>query len=106
MQKPGQMFNLHIDKLYERSPDDHEKISRIVVFLADWSPGQFFCHGTHNMSHWRAGDVFTFDWPNVPHASANASRELRPTLMMTGLKTARTRELLARSTAETVHSLE
>ncbi len=105
LQKPGQMFNLHIDKLYDRCSENPERISRIMIFLADWQPGQFSCYGTHNMSHWRAGDVMTFDWPNVPHASANASRETRPILMMTGLKTDRTRELLYLANAQSVYIL-
>jgi hypothetical protein len=44
---------------------------------------------------WRAGDAHVFDWANVPHATANASRSMRPALQVTGLKTDRTRELLA-----------
>lgn len=105
IQRPGQMFNLHIDKLWERAPSHPEDIFRMVVHLADWEPGQFYAYGTYTMSHWRAGDVHTFDWPNVPHATANASRSLRPTMIMTGLKTDRTRELLARATQDTVYNL-
>lgn len=105
IQRPGQMFNLHIDKLWERAPDHPEDIFRMVVHLADWEPGQFYAYGTYTMSHWCAGDVHTFDWPNVPHATANASRSLRPTMIMTGLKTDRTRELLATATKDTVYTL-
>lgn len=101
VQRPGQMFNLHIDKLYDRSPENPTENVRLVVHLADWEPGQFYCYGTHTMTHWRAGDVHTFDWPNVPHATANASRNSRPTLIMTGLKTNVTHEFLnnAKSTS-------
>jgi len=94
-QQPGQMFNLHIDKLQERCPDDTERVIRITVMLADWEPGQFYSYGTCMYSHWRAGDAHVFDWANVPHATANASRSMRPVLQVTGLKTDRTRELLA-----------
>ena len=104
IQKPGQMFNLHIDKLYERSDDPMDTV-RIIVHLADWEPGQFYQYGTYTLSHWRAGDIHTFDWPNVPHATANASHSLRPTLMMTGLKTARTREILAAATADSIYRI-
>lgn len=102
MQAPGQMFNLHIDKLYDRAekPDD---VMRIVIMLTDWEPGQFYQYGTFNFSHWRSGDVHTFDWPNVPHATANASRSVRPTMNIIGTKTARTREVLAQASAETVY---
>jgi hypothetical protein len=94
-QQPGQMFNLHIDKLQERCPDDPEQVIRMTIMLADWEPGQFYSYGTHTYSHWRAGDVHIFDWANVPHATANASRSMRPVLQVTGLKTDRTRALLA-----------
>jgi len=93
-QQPGQMFNLHIDKLQERCPDDPERVIRVSVMLADWEPGQFYLYGTTTYSGWRAGDVHVFDWANVPHATANASRSMRPVLQITGLKTAKTRQLL------------
>ena len=95
LQQPGQMFNLHIDKLYDRCPEDPSRIIRIVVHLADWEPGQFYCYGTQTLTHWRAGDAHVFDWPNVPHATANASRSVRPTMIMTGLATDRTQEIIA-----------
>jgi len=104
VQQPGQMFNYHIDKLYDRT-DDPDNVVRIVVFLADWLPGQFYQYGTLPLSHWKAGDVHTFSWRDVPHATANASRGVRPILFMTGQKTEKTRELLANSTALTVHTL-
>lgn len=99
IQKPGQMFNLHIDKLYDHAPDPSDT-SRIIVHLTDWEPGQFYQYGTYVLTHWHAGDIHTFDWPNVPHATANASHSLRPTIIMTGVKTARTREILAAASAD------
>lgn len=93
-QQPGQMFNLHIDKLQERCPDNPERVIRMTVMLDDWRPGQFYLFGTHTYSHWQAGDVHVFDWANVPHATANASRYMRPTLQVTGLKTAKTQQML------------
>jgi hypothetical protein len=93
-QQPGQMFNLHIDKLQERCPDNPERVIRMTIMLTDWAPGQFYSYGTYTYSHWRAGDVHIFDWANVPHATANASRSMRPVLQVTGLKTDRTRALL------------
>jgi hypothetical protein len=104
-QQPGQMFNLHIDKLHERCPDDLERIIRMTIMLADWEPGQFYSYGNYTYSHWRAGDAHVFDWANVPHATANASRSMRPTLQVTGLKTNRTRELLADATPDKQYSV-
>lgn len=105
LQQPGQMFNLHIDKLWERCPEEPERIIRIIVNLADWEPGQFYAYGTQTISHWRAGDVHLFDWANVPHATANASRHVRPTMIMTGLATARTKEILAQAHADKIYTL-
>lgn len=93
-QQPGQMFNLHIDKLQERCPDDPERVIRMSVMLTDWEPGQFYLYGTNTYSGWRAGEVHIFDWANVPHATANASRSMRPVLQITGLKTDKTRQML------------
>jgi hypothetical protein len=93
-QRPGQMFNLHIDKIQERCPDDVERVIRMSIMLTDWEPGQFYSYGTTTYSRWRAGDVHIFDWENVPHATANASRSMRPVLQVTGLKTDKTRQLL------------
>jgi hypothetical protein len=94
-QQPGQMFNLHIDKLQERCPDDPERVIRMTIMLADWEPGQFYLYGNYTYSHWRAGDVHIFDWADVPHATANASRSMRPVLQVTGLKTEKTQQMLA-----------
>jgi hypothetical protein len=104
-QQPGQMFNLHIDKLQERCPDDPERVIRMSIMLTDWEPGQFYLYGTTTYSHWRAGDVHIFDWANVPHATANASRSMRPVLQVTGLKTDRTRQLLEQAGPSVLYPL-
>lgn len=104
-QQPGQMFNIHIDKLQERSPDNVESIIRMSIMLTDWEPGQFYSYGTYTYSNWKAGDIHIFDWGNVPHATANASRSMRPVLQVTGLKTDKTRALLAAATPDTVYTL-
>jgi len=90
----GQMFNLHIDKLYARCPDNPGKVVRITIMLQDWLPGHFYLYGTRVYSHWRAGDVHIFDWPNVPHATANASLWPRSTMQITGIRSPRTDNLL------------
>jgi hypothetical protein len=105
VQKLGDMFNLHIDKLWERDPENPENVIRMTVMLSDWEPGQFYMYGNFIYDRWHAGDVHIFDWPNVPHATANASRKIRSTLQITGLKSARTRELLAAATPETIYQI-
>ena len=102
VQLTGQMFNRHIDKLWDRCPEDPERVARITIMLEDWQPGQFYMYGTHVYSHWKAGEAHIFDWPNVPHATSNASSHPRPVLQITGLKTDRTREILANGSKDTI----
>lgn len=104
-QMPGQMFNLHIDKLWEFCPENPDRVVRITVHLTDWEPGQFMQYGTAFHSHWHAGDIHIFDWANVPHATANASRNPRPTLQVTGLKTLRTLEILEKASICPVYEI-
>jgi hypothetical protein len=105
-QLTGQMFNLHIDKLWDRCPEDPEKICRITFFLEDWRPGQFYLYGNFVYERWKAGEAHIFDWSNVPHATANASNHPRPCIQITGLKSERTRELIANGSRDTVWTLD
>lgn len=92
IQYPGEMLNLHIDKQYEMN-SDHTQVARFFIFLEDWKPGHFFQMGTSFMQ-WRKGDVVWFDWPNIPHASANAGWEPRCLIQITGTVTEKTIDLL------------
>jgi hypothetical protein len=94
VQFTGEVLNLHIDKLYDLDTDP-DNVIRIMVMLQDWEPGQFLMYGNQMFDRWRAGDVHTFDWQNLPHATANASLTPRPMLVVTGVKTEKTRQLLA-----------
>ena len=105
VQLTGQMFNRHIDKLWDRCPEDPERVARITIMLDDWLPGQFYMYGNCIYSHWCAGEAHIFDWPNVPHATANASNTPRATLQVTGLKTDRTREILKNASKDRVFKL-
>ena len=106
MQTNGQMYNLHVDNLWEIYPEDPSKIVRITVMLDNWHPGQFFMYGNYVYKNWKAGDVHIFDWANVPHATANASNIMRPNLQITGLATDRTRLLLSQMNKDTIIKLE
>ena len=94
VQRPGQMWNLHLDKLEKWNPADPAKVMRVMIALTDWQPGHFFSYGNCMYSGWCAGDVTTFDWRNIPHATANAGHEPRITLQMTGVITDRTQHFL------------
>lgn len=95
VQQPGEMWNLHIDKLYKWAPDNPESVMRIMIQLTDWAPGQFWEYGNYHWNQWRAGDVSTFDWPNIPHSTANAGYHSRVTFQLTGIRTAATLDYLA-----------
>jgi hypothetical protein len=95
VQRPGEVWNLHLDKLYKWDPEHPEQVMRIMIQLTDWQPGQFWAYGNYNYSQWRAGDVTTFDWANIPHCTANAGFDSRVTLQLTGIRTAATMDYLA-----------
>jgi hypothetical protein len=94
VQRPGQIWNLHLDKLEKWNLEDPSQVMRIMVALTDWEPGHFFSYGNYVYTQWRAGDVTTFDWQNIPHATANAGHVPRATLQITGVVTEKTRDFL------------
>lgn len=91
IQYPGELLNLHIDKQYEMN-DDPKQVARFFIMLEDWKPGQFLQMGT-SFIQWRKGDLLWFDWPNMPHASANAGWEPRCLIQITGTITSKTHDL-------------
>lgn len=93
-QWPGQVFGIHIDKLWHRNPVDPARIVRIIVSLADYEPGQILIYGNSILTQWQAGDVHIFDTLNVPHGTANLSVKPRPNITITGLRTALTDQRL------------
>ena len=94
VQMPGQVWHLHIDKLYKWFPEDPDKVGRYFIQLTDWEPGQFWEYGNFHWNHWKAGEISTFDWQNVPHSTANAGFHPRVTLQLTGIITDQTRDFL------------
>lgn len=95
VQRPGEIWNLHIDKLQKWAPDHPEQVMRIMIQLTAWQPGQFWEYGNYHYNQWQAGDVTTFDWANVPHCTANAGFHPRVTFQITGIRTAATLDYLA-----------
>jgi len=95
VQRPGEVWNLHIDKLQKWLPEDPARVMRIFVQLTPWQPGQFWEYGNHHWNQWRAGSVTTFDWANIPHSTANAGHHARVTLQLTGVRTEKTNDFLA-----------
>lgn len=96
-QMPGQSFRLHIDKMQHRWPSDIWRVIRLEIALFDWYPGQFWQYGNTFHKQWKRGEVTVFDWVNIPHATGNAGMWPRPFLQLTGLRTDRTDEILAKA---------
>lgn len=94
VQYPGQVWQLHLDKLEKWMPEDPSQVARYVVQLTDWQPGHFWSFGNCMWSGWTAGVVTQFDWIHVPHSTANAGHVPRATLQVTGIKTADTDKFL------------
>lgn len=94
VQRPGEVWNLHLDKLQKWSPEDPSRVLRVMIQLTDWQPGQFWEYGNYHHNKWHAGEVTTFDWANVPHSTANAGHHPRVTFQLTGVRTAKTEEFL------------
>jgi hypothetical protein len=105
VQMPGEVWNLHIDKLNKWSPQEPWNVMRIFVQLSDWEPGHFWSFGNYNLAQWRAGDIYTFDWQNIPHCTANAGHNPRVTFQITGVKTEVTDEFLKRLDRFKMHTL-
>jgi len=94
VQHPGQVWNLHLDKLEKWCPENPSKVMRVMIQLTDWEPGHFFSYGNYTFTGWVAGDITTFDWQNVPHSTANAGLNPRVTLQVTGVVTEETKVYL------------
>jgi hypothetical protein len=105
VQMPGEVWNLHLDKLEKWAPDAPWTVMRVQVALTDWEQGHFWSYGNYNHQQWRAGDVTTFDWQNLPHSTANAGHNPRVTYQLTGIITEKTNEFLKRLTRFEKHEL-
>lgn len=95
VQHPGQVWNLHIDKLEKWNKDDPHSVYRFMVMLNDWEPGHFIQYGNFVHTGYRAGEIYSFDWYNVPHCTANAGLGPRCTLLVTGVATDATLRLFS-----------
>jgi hypothetical protein len=95
VQWPGQVFVRHIDKLEKFNPEDPSKVIRVMVMLTDWDQGHFNQYGNYTYQGWKAGEIHTFDWKNVPHSSANSGLTPRVSLLTTGVITAQTEKFLS-----------
>jgi hypothetical protein len=105
VQMPGEVWNLHLDKLEKWAPEAPWTILRVQIALTDWEQGHFWSYGNYQHQQWRAGDVTTFDWQNLPHCTANAGHNPRVTYQLTGIITEKTNDFLKRLARFDKHEL-
>jgi len=105
VQMPGEVWNLHLDKLEKWAPDTPWMVMRVQIALTDWEQGHFWSYGNYNHQQWHAGDVTTFDWQNLPHSTANAGHNPRVTFQLTGIITEKTNDFLKRLARFNEHEL-
>jgi len=105
VQMPGEVWNLHLDKLQKWCPEEPWRVMRIMIALNDWEPGHFWSYGNYLHKQWHAGDVTTFDWQNLPHSTANAGHNPRVTFQLTGVITETTTEFINRLKRFDEHNL-
>jgi hypothetical protein len=95
VQFPGQVWNMHIDKLEKYYPEDHSQVFRFMIMLKDWEPGHFLQYGNFVHTGYRAGEIYSFDWYNTPHCTANAGRTPRVSMLVTGVASEQTIRLFS-----------
>lgn len=109
-QGPGNVFFYHVDNLTGMRKNKNEteilehpeNVIRFSIALGDWVPGHVYAFGNTYWKQWKAGDIITHEWINIPHGTANLSPTTRYTLQVTGFKTEKTREILKSKIIETV----
>jgi len=94
VQRPMTVFETHQDYLHRFNPEKPESIFRFFIMLEDWQIGHFLHFGNTALTGYKAGEIYKFNWPGVPHCTANASKTPRVNLLITGIATDSTYELL------------
>jgi len=85
--RPGLVLPFHSD-LYSKyslyyNVNDIRKITRVIIFLEDWSPGHIFQFKNFSLPNWKAGDFVSWTG-DTPHLAANLGELDRYTLQLTG----------------------
>lgn len=115
-QTTGQMLHLHIDNFAgDAERENSFKITsfdqnpnlkrRFAIQLRDWQMGQIWTFGNTYWNQWQAGECVTWDWRDIPHATANCGWEPRYMLQITGWVSDKTEALLSTATKDTVYDL-
>ena len=106
-QKPGGMIPMHIDtyKSHSARAVQGEKynidaVERFAIALEDWKIGHLWLIGATPWVKWRAGEIIFSRMRDVPHCTANCSIFPRHTLLVTGIMTEKSWELVNGSYCE------
>jgi hypothetical protein len=113
----GQLLHLHMDNFaarldrknsfvemdYDRDPS---LVHRFVIFLNDWSMGQLWVQGTAVFTHWKAGDIISWEWQDIPHGTANLGWWPRYILQFTGRTTAKTLDFVKNTNRSSQHRID
>lgn len=99
-QMPGMVAPIHADA-YCSHPAIHKNpelnvadMRRFIIQMTDWDWGQIWMFGNNPWVQWRAGDVVYFESREIVHCTANAGKEPRVSLIVTGWMTDETREMI------------
>ena len=112
-QRCGEKLLLHIDNYNGRADrikefhqtdwdKDPLKLRRFIVMLNDWRMGQLWYHANAVWTHWKAGDCFSWEWQDTPHATANLGWDTRYILQYTGLTTQKTTDFVANNKSKDI----
>ena len=66
------------------NPKDNPKtIKRVLIFIKHWEWGHFLQVGNEVISHWKAGDTYSWDSDRY-HLASNSGIKSRYTIAITG----------------------
>jgi hypothetical protein len=85
---PDVILPTHNDTFYTLRQQHNVTIDqcfRYLIFLEDWTFGQFVGFTSKNITNWKAGDVWKFDSTEM-HFAVNASNELFHTCQVSTFK--------------------
>lgn len=98
VEEPGHYFMIHIDRhkyqewevddpkkyVYDKNIDFHKHSIYLIPFQ-DWASGQVIQMGD-NFLKWKGGDVFNWNFRNVPHGTSNFGYDTNFYFVVTGNK--------------------
>ncbi len=91
-QEPGHTNPWHFDTYQgavERgnlTDEERKNVKRYLLFLENWDWGHFLQVGNSVLTHWKAGDMYTWDY-GMYHLSSNAGIAPKWTCQITGYPT-------------------